>query len=140
MKLAAYVPMLLDRFPAEAFTAASLEHVAHRAVKGFPTYGELTEWLGAWWKEHRPPLRALPPPDLPKPRPPPTPEEIAYVHQRVQDCIAGMRMPIAFDTEGRPIDAPSPPPTPRYLSLDQLDALNPLPNGRKRAPPPEPPT
>jgi hypothetical protein len=54
MKLAAYVPLLVDRFPDGAFTTASLEHVAFRASKGFPTYSELAEWLAQWWREHRP--------------------------------------------------------------------------------------
>jgi len=54
MKLAAFVPLLVDRFPDAAFTAASLEYVAFRASKGFPTYSELAEWLHEWWREHRP--------------------------------------------------------------------------------------
>src|SRR5215471_4737786 len=78
MKLAAYVPLLMDRFPDAAFTTASLEHVAAHAVKGFPTYGELAAWLADWWREHRPPLPRLeaPPPPM---RDPPSPDAIAHV-------------------------------------------------------------
>ena len=54
MKLAAYIPLLVDRFPDAAFTTASLEYVAFRASKGFPTYSELAEWLAQWWREHSP--------------------------------------------------------------------------------------
>ena len=63
MKLAAYVPLLVDRFPDAAFTTASLEHVAFRASKGFPTYSELAEWLSQWWREHRPMPPRLTAPD-----------------------------------------------------------------------------
>lgn len=59
MKLAAYVPLLVDRFPDAAFTQASLEHCARNAVKGFPTYGELAAWLSDWWRERRPPVPAI---------------------------------------------------------------------------------
>ena len=135
MKLAAYVPLLFDRFPDAAFTTASLEHVAARAVKGFPTYGELAAWLSEWWSAHRPALPALPPPDIPPPRPPPTPEEVAYVHQRVAECVAAMRSSaIDADTVGRSLDeALTFRPRPRYLTPEQLDRINPLPNGRKRS-------
>ena len=125
MKLAAYVPMLMDRFPDAAFTPASLEHVAARAVKGFPTYGELAAWLTEWWREHRPAPPALPPPDIPPPRDPPTPEEIEYVHGCVQRIVANMRSPFAER------DAPG-PVQPRYLTPEQLDIVNPLPGGAKR--------
>jgi hypothetical protein len=54
MKLAAYIPLLVDRFPDAAFNTASLEYVAFRASKGFPTYSELAAWLADWWREHRP--------------------------------------------------------------------------------------
>src|SRR5579864_3892667 len=54
MKLAAYIPLLVDRFPDAAFTKESLEHVAFQARKGFPTYSELAGWLSEWWKDHRP--------------------------------------------------------------------------------------
>jgi hypothetical protein len=54
MKLAAYIPLLVDRFPDAAFTTASLEYVAFRASKGFPTYGELAAWLSDWWRDHKP--------------------------------------------------------------------------------------
>jgi len=125
MRLAAFVPMLLDRFPDAAFTTASLEHCAARAVKGFPTYGELAGWLGEWWREHRPPLPALPPPEPTPPRPEPTDEERAYVRRCVETILGNMRSPYAER------DAPA-PPKPRYLSPAQLDEINPLPGGMKR--------
>lgn len=55
LKLAAFVPLLHDRFPDAVFCAASLEHCAFLARKGFPTYGELAGWLSEWWRERRPP-------------------------------------------------------------------------------------
>jgi hypothetical protein len=126
MKLAAYVPMLTQRFPDAAFTAESLEHVARHAVKGFPTYGELAEWLGEWWKERRPPLTALAPPDIPPRRPDATDEERAYVSARVAEITAQLSASRATAVGERPA------PTARPLSPGVLDALNPLPNGRKR--------
>ena len=126
MKLAAYVPMLTQRFPDAAFTAESLEHVARHAVKGFPTYGELAEWLGEWWKERRPPLTALAPPVIPAQRPDATDEERAYVSARVAEITAHLTASRASAAGERP------PPTARPLSPGVLDALNPLPNGRKR--------
>ena len=134
MKLAAYVPMLMDRFPDAAFTTASLQHVASRSVKGFPTYGELAAFLAEWWKEHRPAPPALPPPAPEPERPPPTPDEIEHVRECVETVVRNMRSTaIAKDTVGRPLDEPPPPPRPRYLTPEQLDRINPLPNGFKRA-------
>jgi len=124
MKLAAYVPLLMDRFPDAAFTTASLEHCAARAVKGFPTYGELAAWLAEWWREHRPPLPALPPPEIPPPRVPPTPEESAYVRRCVEQIVGNMRSPYAETAPARP--------RPQYLTPAQLDEINPLPGGVKR--------
>lgn len=129
LKLRAYVPMLMDRFPDGAFTTASLEHVAAHAVKGFPTYGELATWLSDWWKEHRPlpPLLNGPAKEAPRPEPrePPTEEEVAYVHARVQQIVGAMRSPLSERND----DAR---PRPAYLSPGMLDEINPLPNGVKR--------
>jgi len=129
MRLAAYVPMLLDRFPDAAFTPASLEHVAAKAVKGFPTYGELASWLADWWRDHRPmptaiagPAKEAPPPE---PRVPPTPEETAYVRRCVQEIVGNMRSPQAEPDEPALRK-------PAYLSPAQLDVINPLPGGVKR--------
>jgi hypothetical protein len=126
MKMAAYVPMLSQRFPDAAFTAESLEFVAARAVRGFPTYGELAEWLGEWWKDRRPPLTALAPPDIPPRRPDATDEERAYVSARVAEITAHLSASRAASASERPPAGACP------LSPGVLDALNPLPNGRKR--------
>jgi hypothetical protein len=88
MKLAAFVPMLQDRFTDGAFTAASLEFVARNCAKGFPTYPELALYLGEWWRLNRPALPQLPPPPLPPERVPPTDEERAYVAQQLRDLVA----------------------------------------------------
>lgn len=133
LRLAAFVPLLADRFPAAAFTTASLEAVARECVKGFPSYGELAEHLAAWWKAHRPPIAALPPPELPPPRPDATPEERAAVRARVEECIAALRSSrIEIDAQSRRLDDVAAAPRPRYLTPEQLDRINPLPNGRKR--------
>jgi hypothetical protein len=128
MKLAAYLPLLVREFPDAAFTADSLSHCARRAVKGFPTYGELVASLSDWWREHRP----LPPspPALAAPAPPPrhdpTPEELAHIHACVEEVTARLRY--QDDTGPRePMAA-----RPAYLSPGVLDQINPLPNGRKR--------
>jgi hypothetical protein len=140
MKLAAYVPLLQDNFPAAAFTQDSLHHVA-RQCKWFPSYAEVIEHLGAWWKERRPPFPAIAPPPAPPPRPEPTPEEIELVRQLCAQVVGELRASaIAKDTVGRPLPSGPLPVTPRYLPPDVLDRINPLPNGRKRAAPPEPPT
>jgi len=54
----AYAPML-EQFPNEAFTLASLEHVAANCRHGVPTYADLREHLGAWWKDNRPNVPAI---------------------------------------------------------------------------------
>lgn len=53
-KLNAYVPMLAQEFPKEAFSPISLAEVG-RKFTFFPSYAELTQALSPWWKEHRPP-------------------------------------------------------------------------------------
>ena len=125
MKLAAYVPLLLDRFPDAAFTTASLEHVAARAVKGFPTYGELAAWLAEWWRENRPKPPALPPPEPIRQRDEPTPEEIEHVARVAAEAVAALRSSVQPVEDRRP-------PGARYLTPEQLDRVNPLPNGAKR--------
>lgn len=125
MKLAAYVPLLQDRFPDGAFTADSLEHVARHCIKGFPTYAELAGYLSDWWRDNRPRPTALPPPPPPPKREPPTPEEIEYVHARVVEVVRALG-------PTRYADQDYAPAKPRHLTPEQLDQLNPLPNGRKR--------
>jgi hypothetical protein len=146
-KAAAFVPMLMQRFDDGAFTAASLEFVAARADKGFPTYGEVSTWLSEWWRENRPPPpRAIAPPRQlalpPEPPPePPTEEEKAAVRARVQECIAILSSPRPAMSERSVQDQLSElgeatplGPEPRYLTPEQLDIVNPLPDGRKRVP------
>jgi hypothetical protein len=112
MRLAAFVPMLLDRFPDEAFTTASLQHVAAHAVKGFPTYGELADWLSEWWRDNRPRPVAIAPP-APKPEPPReplTPEALARIHAVVVDLAYELRAPPLVQV----------PLAPRHLNPTQL--------------------
>lgn len=139
MKLAAFTPMLMQRFPDAAFTTESLEHVARCCNKGFPNYGELADCLSEWWLANRPMPPALPPPDLPWRQPdapqrePPTPEECAAVHTIVQEITARLRAHSVY-TPGvsRPLPDEPCAVMPRYLPPELLDRLNPLPNGRKR--------
>jgi hypothetical protein len=129
LKLKAYVPLLVENFPPAAFTQASLHHVAAKC-KWFPSYAEVITHLRAWWREHRPITNALPAPlhNGPEPdRPPPTEEERDYVRRRVAE-IAALLSGGAADHALRPVRDPGP----RYLTPVQLDAVNPLPNGRKR--------
>jgi hypothetical protein len=130
IKLALYVPNLMADFPDEAFTAESLNHVAKASVSGFPTYAELYNQIRAWWRENRPITNALPAPaQPPAPEPertPPTDDERAYVRTRVAEITASLRSHHA-EREQAP-----PSPGPRHLTPAQLDAVNPLPNGRKR--------
>jgi hypothetical protein len=125
MKLAAYVPLLADRFPDGAFTTASLEYVARQAIKGFPTYGELAAWLAEWWRATRPPPLALPAPPPIRQRGEPTPEEIEHVTRVAAEAIAALR------SSAQPIEDYR-RPAPRYLTPEQLDRINPLPGGAKR--------
>ena len=125
MKLAAYTPMLMQRFPDAAFTAASLQYVAARAVKGFPTYGELAMWLHDWWQERRPLPPALPPPEPIRQRGEPTPDEIAHVERVVAETLAFLRSSEQPEADQRR-------PRASYLTPEQLDRINPLPGGAKR--------
>ena len=113
MKLAAYLPMLMQRFPDAAFTPQSLEHVAAQAVKGFPTYGELAQWLGDWWREHRPTPPALPPPEPIRQRDEPTAEEREHVARVAAEARAFLRANASAGVQDRR-------PTPRHLTPEQL--------------------
>ena len=74
----AYLPFLAD-IPAEAFTLASLEHVATTPKRlHIPDLGEVKGPLLAWWRDNRPARTALPSP-AETTRQPPTPEEAAAV-------------------------------------------------------------
>jgi hypothetical protein len=123
-KLAAYAGLLAREFPAAAFSADSLAHVAAASVKGFPTYGELVASLRVWWADHRPLPPMLEPPPPAPPRDPP-PEELARIRALVEEVTAKVRANADETVAGGSFGA-------RYLSAGQLDAINPLPNGRKR--------
>ena len=70
---------------------ASLEAVAARAVKGFPTYGELAGWLAEWWREHRPAPLALPRRRRSARAASRTPEEIEHVSRVAAEAVAALR-------------------------------------------------
>lgn len=135
MKLRAYVPLLQDRFPPAAFTQASLEAVASQC-RFFPSYADVAAHLGNWWRENRPLPPALPPPPVVEvPREPPTPEAIEYVHERVREIVATLRLPPLYaeqSTRRLDVDDDAFRVRPRYLDPELLDQINPLPNGRKR--------
>jgi hypothetical protein len=132
MKLRAYVPLLQDEFPPAAFCQDSLSAVA-RQCQWFPSYAEVARHLSEWWRAHRPAPVALPPPPAPEPRPPPTPEEVAHVRELVAEVTSALRA-AALYRDSRAFDLDPPRPQPRYLTPEQLDSINPLPNGRKRVP------
>src|SRR5206468_3466246 len=60
-KIAAYVPLLCNAFPDDAFSDKSLGAVASDC-KFFPSYGELYGLLGTWWRNQIP-INALTGPD-----------------------------------------------------------------------------
>lgn len=94
--LAAMQPFLeLMGFPPEAYCPKSLRACAE-ALKHVPSYGELNEALGKWWRDHRPwePGRA-PAPALPA-REPPTEAEISRVHALVAGIVADLKASAAY--------------------------------------------
>lgn len=125
MKLAAYVPMLMERFPDAAFTTKSLEHVARHAMKGFPTYAELALWLHEWWRDNGPVRLALAPPEPIRQRDEPTEAEKAHVTRIVAELVRDLRSDTQPDADRRPLRAV-------HLTPEQLDIVNPLPGGLKR--------
>jgi hypothetical protein len=130
LKLKAYVPLLVEHFHPNAFTQASLHHVAAQC-KFFPAYAEVTAHLRDWWRVNRPILNALPAPTQPyaePERPEPTEEERAYVRKSVAEITAHLQA-----NDANHALKPSRNPGPRHLTPTQLDAVNPLPNGLKRA-------
>lgn len=128
LKAAAFASLLADEFPPQAFTKASLRYVATNAVKGFPTYGELVQFLRKWWQLNMPTRAAIPAPREPDPHEP-TPQERAAVAERVAQCKAVITQ---VATKWRAADTPT-RPLHRYLTPEQLDLVNPLPNGTRRA-------
>jgi hypothetical protein len=127
MKLAAFAPVLTREFPEGAFTTDSLAHVAAASVKGFPTFGEIVQALRPWWADRRPLPPMLPPPErVPVHAAVATPEEREYVRALVEGVAARIRSTDDDTVAGAQAFGA------RYLSPGQLDAINPLPNGRKR--------
>ena len=124
--IAVYAAMLASRFPDDAFTPASLEHVAAQATRGFPTYAELTGYLTTWWRDTRTILAIAAPrePDQAEP----SDDERAAVAARAAQCRTILTQ---VSKKLRAPDA-SPRPIHKYLTPEQLDRVNPLPNGTKR--------
>ena len=127
-KLAAYVPLLAHEFPAAAFTAASLTAVG-RTCKWFPSFGEVTAALSAWWEDNQPyvPTVALltgPKPDIPKPRAPATEAELAAVGE----IMRNFRMQTGY-ARSRTLEPGITTPQPKPLSdgalLAQWEAMGP---------------
>jgi hypothetical protein len=115
---AAYAPFL-ERFPDAAFTAASLEHVASKYQRGgIPTYGDVREHLGRWWKDNRPMPLALPKPEAAA-LPPRTEAESAAARWSAHKAIAHLK---AKDREYGANDARDLPPPARHLTRTELDA------------------
>jgi len=103
-------PMLAIHFPPAAFTLLSLEHVAAQC-KFLPTYGEITERLGEWWRHQRPqPAITYEPPKVAKIH---TAEERAHASWAASQAISAIRSTAQPVEERRP-------PKPRYLTHDQL--------------------
>ena len=125
-RLAIFIPMLASRFPEVAFTPASLEHVAAQCARGFPTYAEIVGYLTTWWRDERP-IIAIQAPREPDPHEP-SDDERAAVTAHAAQCRA-----ILADVSKK-LRAPDATPRPlhRYLTPEQLDRVNPLPNGTKR--------
>jgi hypothetical protein len=118
---AAYAPMLAS-FPDDAFTIASLEHVAANCRHGVPTYADLREHLAAWWRDNRPRPTAILGRDtsIPEPRTEPTDAERAYVRSLVANLTAELHANHAevYNRAEKPQGAPYKPAPP--LTREQL--------------------
>ena len=77
-------PMLAMRFPNEALTPPSLEHVASQC-KYLPSYGEIVPLLREHWRQHRPLPLTLP---APVHRHEPTEEERTHVARVTAELTA----------------------------------------------------
>jgi hypothetical protein len=126
LKLAAFVPLLMREYPDAAFTSDSLAHVA-RQCQYFPTYYEVCQHLGAWWRDHKPLPPALPAPDPLPPRPQKSPEELEYIHRLVEGLAALLRPTSAKEW----LDDPPPGSVEEQIAL-----LNPPPDARRLKPRP----
>lgn len=104
-KIAAIASLLAEDFrDPRVFCKQSLRFVSAE-VRFFAAYADVYRSLGAWWKENRPALPALPPPE-PPPRVTPDPVEHEEVHRLVQSITASLR---AADDRKRAASMPAPP-------------------------------
>lgn len=104
-------PLLVTHWPPAAFTFASLEHVASQC-KYLPSYGEITEHLGDWWRRNRRPLAiAYEPPRQPEIH---SAEERAHVSWAAAQAVAAIR------STAQPVEDRR--PKPRHLTPEQLIA------------------
>lgn len=87
-RLRAFIPLLVEEFPAEVFTPKSLTFVARRC-KWFPTFGEVCAHLSDWHREQRPITATRPALEAPAPaiRTGPTEEEKAQVRATVDNLL-----------------------------------------------------
>lgn len=81
---------LAEEFPAEAFTRASMLHVARKCPRYWPSFGELCDALQPWWRDHRPLPTAIPwqPAEPPRER---TTEELEHVSKVTRRIVAELR-------------------------------------------------
>ena len=84
----AFLPMLTD-YPDAAFTHDSLDYVATEC-HGVPTYADVRQHLGAWWKRNRPQPLAIADavPELPPLR---TDAEAAHARSLVAETVAHLK-------------------------------------------------
>lgn len=89
-RIALVAPLLVERFPPEAFTLRSLEAVAARCMF-WPTYAEIVQPMAEWWAFWRPQaLRLAAPVQAESERSEPTPTERQHVATVVQELICDL--------------------------------------------------
>ncbi len=102
-------PMIVSRFPPDAFNRQSFEHVA-AGCRFWPAYGELVALLGEWWRDNRAGRSLLVPyagpSHIPEGRAPPDEAEKAAVRAMVAGLVAELRAGAAAR------EGPPPPPLP----------------------------
>jgi len=100
--MAAYMPFL-GELPEQAFTLASMRHVAMQERRMMiPDLREVLEPLSAWWRDNGPRRVALPAPRAePEPeREPPTAEQ--------REAVARMLRSVTVKTQAPAVSAPRP--------------------------------